>query len=127
MISSNFNPFVRYYRRVYIKILSDTITSILSIQAQYAYDLYWCQNTRNSDTGTSDELACFGDTIEFESFDEDLLVSNHWEQQLEYNERYDDEDDPNDENNWRNDYPDEDDIDSWNGNCSMVFLESVIV
>ncbi|EDV27249.1 uncharacterized protein TRIADDRAFT_54998 [Trichoplax adhaerens] len=78
--------------------------------AKYTYDLYWC---RNSAYRTNDEFTSLGNTIEFESFDEQLLTLDHWQQDKEYNEHYYDEDDSNDESNWRNDYPDEDDLNLW--------------
>ena len=66
---------------------------------QYVYDLYYINNPE-FDFGAMDRVSSI------EAYHHDILSSD--QEREGYEEIYDDEDDSNDEDNWRNDYPDED-------------------
>ena len=67
-------------------------------QDQYVYDLYYL-NKRDFDFRLLEDM-------KIEAFQN--VSPFDWYRDAEELEVYDDEDDSNDENNWRNDYPDED-------------------
>ena len=70
---------------------------VKSAMSEYVYDLYYMNSPDFDYRALENMLAIEGrDDVEYVSGVQD------------YNEVYDDEDDSNDEDNWRNDYPDED-------------------
>lgn len=73
-------------------------------EKDYVYDLY-CQFH-----ATEQELANVLATGRVESFNENLIFDNEHDDDPRAGE-YDDDSDSNDENNWRNDYPDEEESD----------------
>ena len=81
-------------------VKSKTVCAATNIQPQdYVYDIYYIQNAA--------PLAIGEQIVDVEAFYEELNydygLMNDGEEEV-----YEDEDDSNDENNWRNDYPDED-------------------
>ncbi|XP_031550122.1 probable RNA polymerase II nuclear localization protein SLC7A6OS [Actinia tenebrosa] len=60
----------------------------------YVYDFYYAPSSQND----------LGDILEITGVNNDLFLETI---DREFEEMFDDEDDSNDENNWRNDYPDE--------------------
>ena len=81
-------------------VKSKTVCAATNVQPQdYVYDIYYIQNAA--------PLAIGEQIVDVEAFYEELNydygLMNDGEEEV-----YEDEDDSNDENNWRNDYPDED-------------------
>ncbi len=66
---------------------------------QYVYDLYYFNN-RDFDFRALENI------LAIEALKEEYIYPS--DEEAEYREVYEDEDDSNDEDNWRNDYPDED-------------------
>eukprot|EP00112_Aurelia_sp_Birch-Aquarium-sp1_P015529 Seg3449.4 transcript_id=Seg3449.4/GoldUCD/mRNA.D3Y31 product="putative RNA polymerase II nuclear localization protein SLC7A6OS" protein_id=Seg3449.4/GoldUCD/D3Y31 len=80
-----------------------TISEDSEIQdADYVYDLYYA---------SKGQLDSNHELYYIQSLDPDILLSSEIDGPFDQNEIYDDdEDDSNDEDNWRNDYPDEDEF-----------------
>ncbi|VDK66194.1 unnamed protein product [Anisakis simplex] len=78
-------------------------TSELPIEADYVFDFYWNPTV----------VACNPDEMEVRIANaNDIELYMGGDEESESNANADDEDDSNDENNWRNDYPDEEEHDS---------------
>ena len=83
-----------------VPMVREVVTHGAADDDDYVYDLYYTNSS-------SIDFRMFESILRIEALQEDVLVDERREDG-EYDEVQDDDDDSNDEDNWRNDYPEED-------------------
>ena len=89
------------------EITCNGVPMVKLAEEEYVYDVYTMQSDAFSSTDSDNS---FGDFDKMDIVDISFLDCLDMEAEKEYRDGFENDSDSNDENNWRNDYPDEEEF-----------------